>query len=1109
MRAPLSPAQERLWLLQRLDPGNAAYTMYLARRLRGPLDEDALTRALTDVLTRHESLRTRFVEEDGVPWAVLDPAPPPVQWIGPVDDAEARRLAAERIDTPFGLAAGPPVRAAVIRVAGGDHLLCVTMHHIVADGWSLNVILDDLAECYTARARGAEPALRPLPVQAGDHGRWQRRRAGRAEPYWLERLADPPATELPFRRDGGATGLGEAHRVTVAPVTVRALEDLARAGRTTLFTVLAAAYQVLLSRHSGQRDVLVGSVVAGRDRVELEPMVGYVAQTVLLRGDLGGDPTFADLVGRARGDVLGALGNPAVPFEKLSQPADTLLRTMLILHSQDAGPRRSFGGLEVSHVDVGLRRVKNDLLVEAWRAGDGSGGLTVSFFYDTGLFEAAEIARLAGRFARLLESAAASPGTPVSALRIWTDDDEAGLRLPDAGPALPEATPVLPEATSTLSDLGPALSGAGPALPGGDGPRTVPEMVAEAARRAPGAVAVVCGGERVTYGELLARADALAAALRDGGVRPGDVVGVRLPRSPEAIVALLAVWRAGAAYLPFDPDVPDERLAFALADASATHLVTRHAAPAGLIAVDPSPAGPSPAGPSPAGPSPAGPSPADPGAADPRDRGAAGPASPGAAGLAGTRPEGGEREAPEGFPAGAAPGDAAYVITTSGSTGVPKGVLVEHGALAARVRWMRADYGLTPADRVVQFASFSFDAHVEEVFPALAAGATLLLLPDGAATLPDVLATPEGGRVTVLDLPTAYWHSLTEDLAEIAWPPALRLVILGGEQVAATAVARWRDRFGDAVRLVNTYGPTEATVIATACDLGADAAVGRPPIGRPIGATTAYVLGDGGEPLPAGVAGELVVGGAGVARGYLGRPALTAAAFVPDPGGRPGARRYRTGDRVRRRLDGRLEFLGRLDGQLKVRGFRIEPGEVESRLLSCPGVGQAFVTARGGELVAYVTGAADPADLRARLERVLPRQLVPTAWVRLDALPLTPGGKVDRAALPAPQTAPDAGRVLPRTDGERLVASIWEELLGTGPVGAFDDFFALGGHSLLATRVAARIRRATGVEVPIKTIFAGSTVAALAEEVERLLVEELAALSEEEAEALLAGAEEP
>ncbi|MGV9328736.1 amino acid adenylation domain-containing protein [Streptosporangium sandarakinum] len=1076
MRAPLSPAQERLWLLQRLDPGNAAYTMYLARRLRGPLDEDALTRALTDVLTRHESLRTRFVEEDGVPWAVLDPAPPPVEWIGPVDDGEARRLAAERIDTPFGLAAGPPVRAAVIRVAGGDHLLCVTMHHIVADGWSLNVILDDLAECYTARIRGAEPALRPLPVQAGDYGRWQRRRAGRAEPYWLERLADPPATELPFRRDGGATGLGEAHRVTVAPATVRALEDLARSGRTTLFTVLAAAYQVLLSRHSGQRDVLVGSVVAGRERVELEPMVGYVAQTVLLRGDLGGDPTFADLVGRTRGDVLGALGDPAVPFEKLSHPADTLLRTMFILHSQDAGPRRSFGGLEVSHVDVGLRRVKNDLLVEAWRDGDGSGGLTVSFFYDTGLFEAAEIGRLAGRFARLLESAAASPGTPVSALRIWTDDDEAGLRLPDAGPA----------------------------LPGGDGPRTVPEMVAEAARRAPGTVAVVCGGERVTYGELLARADALAAALRDGGVRPGDVVGVRLPRSPEAITALLAVWRAGAAYLPFDPDVPDERLAFALADASATHLVTRSAAPAGLIAVDPSPADQSPVDSSSAGP----------GAVDPTTPGAAGPTGRGTAGLAGTRPEGEGREAqgreaPGGFPAGAAPGDAAYVITTSGSTGVPKGVLVEHGALAARVRWMRADYGLTPADRVVQFASLSFDAHVEEVFPALAAGATLLLLPDGAATLPDVLASPEGGRVTVLDLPTAYWHSLTEDLAEIAWPPALRLVILGGEQVSAAAVARWRDRFGDAVRLVNTYGPTEATVIATACDLGADAAAGRPPIGRPIGATTAYVLGDGGEPLPAGVAGELVVGGAGVARGYLGRPALTAAAFVPDPGGRPGARRYRTGDRVRRRLDGRLEFLGRLDGQLKVRGFRIEPGEVESRLLSCPGVGQAFVTARGGELVAYVTGAADPADLRARLERVLPRQFVPTAWVRLDALPLTPGGKVDRAALPAPQAVPDAGRVLPRTDGERLVASIWEELLGTGPVGAFDDFFALGGHSLLATRVAARIRRATGVEVPIKTIFAGSTVAALAEEVERLLVEELAALSEEEAEALLAGAEEP
>ncbi|MFD8533553.1 amino acid adenylation domain-containing protein [Streptosporangium canum] len=1089
MRAPLSPEQERLWLLQRLDPGNASYTMYLVRALRGPLDQAALTWALTDVLARHESLRTRFAEEDGVPWAVVEPGAPGIEWLSLRGRREAAHLVAQRVNAPFDLAAGPPLRVAVIRLADDEHLLCLTMHHIIADGWSLNVILDDLAECYTAHLYGAEPRLRPLPVQAGDYGRWQRRRAQRAVPYWTEKLADPPASELPFRHRRERSGEGGSHRTGLSPATARRLERLARENRTTLFAVLTAAYQTLLFRHTGQDDVLVGSVVAGRDRVELEPMVGYVAQTVILRGDLGGDPSFTDLVARTRGEVLGALGNPAVPFEKLGHPADSLLPSMFILHNQDAGPRRPFGGLTVTDVDAGFRQVKVDLLVEAWSDGNG---LALSFRYDSGLFEAAAVGRLADRFAVLLESVAAEPGTPISALPIWTEADRADVRALAAGPASGSGPAPAFEPASAFEPA-PATGSIPDPEPGpGAVPGLVPEMVAEAVRRAPDATAVICGEETITYGELLVRADALAGALRDGGVGPGDVVGVCLPRSIEAIAALLAVWRSGAAYLPFDPDVPDERLAFALSDSSATHVITRRGLPEGLTAVDPASTG---------GPG---------GLAGRTAAASEEPGRPAAGRTADDRTEAGRTAGDLAWTGDPGAGRAAaYVITTSGSTGVPKGVLVEHGAVAARVRWMRADYGLTPADHVVQFASLSFDAHVEEVFPTLAAGATLVLLPDGAATLPDLLASPPGGRVTVLDLPTAYWHSLVEELEEIAWPPSLRLVILGGEQVSAAAVERWRGRFGDGVRLVNTYGPTEAAVIATAADLGAEAALGRPPIGRPIGATTVHVLDGRGEPLPPGATGELVIGGAGVARGYLGRPALTAAAFVPDPAGEPGARRYRTGDRARWRADGRLEFLGRLDGRLKIRGFRIEPGEVESHLLAHPGVGQAFVTGRGGELLAYVTGTADPADLRAHLERTLPRQLVPTAWVRLEALPLTSGGKVDRDALPEPVTAPAAGRVLPRTDAERLVAGIWDELLGAGPYGVLDDFFALGGHSLLATRVAARIRRATGVEVPIRTIFARSTVAALAETVEDLLIEELAGLTEEEAMDLLAGTEPP
>ncbi|WP_182880587.1 non-ribosomal peptide synthetase [Microbispora sp. H10949] len=1051
MRAPLSPDQERLWLLQKLDPRDASYTMYLVRRLRGPLDRDALEGAIADVVARHEGLRTRFEEEDGVPWAVAEPAgsPPPVAWPAATGEEHAGRLVAERVNAPFDLAEGVPLRVAVIGIGPLDHVLCVTMHHIIGDGWSLGILLDDLAECYTARLRGRAPELAPLPVHPSDYARWQRRRAERAVPYWQERLADPPPADLPYGIGGigggdvdGAEG-GEGHGqggfqiVRVGPEVADRLDRLAREHRTTLFTVLMAAYQVLLHRHSGHDDVLVGTVVAGRERVELEPLIGYLTQTVVLRGDLGGDPAFSELLRRTGREALTAMSKTSVPFERIGHPAQALMPTVFILHTQDVGPTRPFGDLSVGFFPDGFRQVKLGLYTEAWR--DGA-GITVSFGHDGSSgspHEAEAVRRLAERFLLLLASVADEPHRRISELRVWTGDDEADVRT---------------------------LAGDGADVPG----PTVPEMIAETVRRTPQAVAVVCGETEVTYGELDRRADRLAASLRGSGVRPGDVVGVRLPRSAEAIVALLAVWRAGAAYLPFEPDEPDERMAFSLADAGATHVITTRTPPAGLTAVDP------------------------------------------AGGLAEEEAAAGERRPDGEGPGGTRPGDVAYVISTSGSTGRPKGVAVEHSAIAARIRWMRGEYGLAPGDRVVQFASLSFDTHLEEVFPTLAAGATLVLLPGGAATLPDLLAAPGGERITVLDLPTAYWHHLVEEIDQIAWPPALRLVIIGGEQASGGAVTRWRRRFGDGVRLLNTYGPTEAAVIATWADLGAGlgaAPHGRPPIGRPVGATTVHLLDAAGVPVPRGAIGELVVGGAGVARGYLRRPALTAAAFVPDPAGPPGARRYRTGDRARWNQAGELEFLGRLDGQLKVRGFRIEPGEVEARLLDHPGVGQAFVTVHAEELVAYVTGTATGEELAAHLARTLPRHLVPTAWVGLDALPLTSRGKVDRAALPAPVRGPSAGHVPPSTDAELLVAEVWAELLGVASVGADDDFFALGGHSLLATRIAARLRRTTGVEVPVRTIFERRTVADLAVALEDLLVAELEGMSEEEAERLLSSAD--
>ncbi|GAB3897909.1 hypothetical protein GCM10027612_55050 [Microbispora bryophytorum subsp. camponoti] len=1027
MRAPLSPGQERLWLLQRLNPRDASYTMYTVRRLRGPLDTGIFELALADVVARHEGLRTRFDEEDGVPWAVAVPpgaaeSLPPVERIQARDEEEARRLAAERVNAPFDLAEGVPLRVAVIEIGALDHVLCVTMHHIIGDGWSLGILFDDLAECYTARLQGRAPNLAPLPVQPSDYARWQRRRAERAVPYWQERLADPPPPDLPCAVGSGGVRDEDRAGFQVARIgreVAGELDRLAREHRTTLFTVLMTAYQVLLHRHTGHTDVLVGTAVAGRDRVELEPLIGYLSQTVVLRGDLDGDPSFTELLGRIRREALTALSRPSVPFERIGHPPEALMPTMFVLHTQDMGPTRPFGDLSVSFFPDGYRQVKLGLYAEAWFE---DGEIVLSFGHDGSSgspHEAEAVQRLADRFLLLLESAVAEPHRRISELRVWTGDDEADIR---------------------------AMAGDG----GAAGP-TVPELIAETVRRTPGAVAVVCGETEVTYGDLDRRAARLAAQLRAEGAprRRGRRLPAPLGRGDQRAARRLA---GGAAYMPFEPDEPEERLAFSLADAGATHVITTRALPAGLTAVHPREAGDR---------------------CEPRE----------------TRP-----------------GDVAYVISTSGSTGRPKGVAVEHHAIAARIRWMREEYGLAPGDRVVQFASLSFDTHLEEVFPTLAAGATLVLLPGGAATLPDVLAAPGGERTTMLDLPTAYWHHLVEEIDQIAWPPALRLVVIGGEQASGGAVTRWRGRFGDDVRLVNTYGPTEAAVIATATDLGSTP-YGRPPIGRPVGATTVHLLDAAGAPVPKGVIGELVVGGAGVARGYLRRPALTAAAFVPDPLGPPGSRRYRTGDRARWDQEGALEFLGRLDGQLKVRGFRIEPGEVEARLLDHPGVGQAFVTVHAEELVAYVTGTATGEELAGHLARTLPRHLVPTAWVVLDALPLTSRGKVDRAALPAPVRTSSAGHVPPSTDAELLVAEIWVELLGVDSIGVNDDFFTLGGHSLLATRIAARLRRGTGVEVPVRTIFERRTVAELAVALEDLLVAELENMSDEEAERLLSSAD--
>ncbi|MEV6124458.1 amino acid adenylation domain-containing protein [Streptomyces sp. NPDC052077] len=1051
--AVLSVGQERLWFLDQFDPGDPAYNIPLVLRFTGPLAPGSLRAALDSVVARHEALRSRFPAVDGRPYVVIDP-PSPV----PLDERDVRgqpeaataAAVASLTNAGFDLARGPLLRAALLRTGDEAYTFCLVLHHIAADGWSLGLLRAELAEHYAAHRAGHAAEL-PEPPSYLAHSAAERAwldgpDAAAALTHWRELLSGAPPLELPLDRPRPTVpGSDGAYHTRLLHGLGPELESFARARRMTPFMVLAAAYETLLHRCTGQDDFCVGVPTAARTTVDSERTVGYFSSTVALRADLTGAPTFDAVLRRTRGDWMRALTHGRVPFERLTeelgQDRDTgrtpVFQTLLTVHTQSGGAldEHAFADLLCTETDGGHTAAKFELTLDVRPDGDD---LHAVFGHRTDLLDGAAVARIAARFETLLRGALAAPDTPVRLLPLLDADDLALLRAEAAGPALPPYEP------------------------------TVLDTIDRVAAEAPGATALTGPDETLSRSGLADASRELAGRLLAGGAGRGDLVAFCLPRGPRAVVAMLAAWRIGAGFLPLDPEYPAARLDFMLRDSGAALLLTPDGAPVeGLTAGVP-----------------------------------VLPVAPPAA------PE--RTAAPADALTGPGPDDPAYVIYTSGSTGTPKGVLVPHRALAARVAWMREGYGLTGDDRVLQYASLSFDTSAEEVFPALAAGAVLVSARPGAA-LPDQLAEPYSAGITVLDLPTPYWHHLVADLDETPWPAGLRLLILGADQVRPEAVAAWRDRFGDTVRVVNSYGPTETTVIATTADLGDGDARHRPPIGRPIGGTTLAVLDRHGLPVPPGTPGELVVGGPGVTDGYLGRPGATARAFVPDPDGPSGARRYRTGDLVRRRADGRLEFLGRLDGQVKVRGYRIEPGEIESALLAVDGVAQAVVTARGDALVAHLVptpgaGAPDPGALRAELSAVLPPHMVPGALVVLDALPLTPNGKLDRAALPAPDPGSRlrAAHVPPRTEAEELVADVWREVLGTGPVGAHDDFFDLGGHSLLATRVVARVRAAIDLAVPLRALFTHRTVAAFAEAVEDALADEIDGLSDAAAEELLA-----
>jgi amino acid adenylation domain-containing protein/thioester reductase-like protein len=1028
-RAPLSFAQERLWVLHQLAPGSAAYNVPLVLRLEGALDPAVLARTLDALVVRHEPLRTALVAGPTDPEQVIAPAAP-LAWetedlgaLPPAErDAALGQRVAEEAARPFDLARAPLVRVLLLRAAPEDHVLVLTLHHAVCDGWSLGVLAREASALYAAFAAGLPSPLPPLAVQYADFAAWQRARldgeglaAGLA--FWRDQLADAPAAlELPTDRPRPAVPSfrGALRSFQLGPALTAAVASLARAEGATPFMVLLAAFQALLARVSGQDDVSVGTPIANRPRLETEGLVGFFVNTLALRTRLAGVPTFRALVARVRETALAAYAHQEVPFELVVDavaPArdpgrSPLVQVMLAVHNTPQPPL-DLGGLRVSPLALASATAKFDLTLSLVPDGEG---LTGALEYSTDLFDDATAARLVALFETLLAGATAEPDAPL-----------AGLPLLDAA----ERRRLLVEWSGTTAPL-PERACAH-------------DLVAAVAARTPHGVAVDYEGEALDYAALDARANRLAHHLRDLGVGPDVVVAVALERSLDLVVAVLGVLRAGGAYLPLDPAAPAPHLAAIVEDARPAVLVVRDASPLPEAAPPPRVVA----------------------LAHDAEAIAVRPAS-----------------APE---TGVGPDHLAYVIHTSGSSGRPKGVGVAHRGLVNLALHQGAAFGLGPGSRVLQFAALGFDATVSELFTTLAHGATLCLAPpERLQPGPELVALLRAREISLVTLPPCVLAVLVPEAL-----PALATVVAAGERCPAAVVARW----APGRRFVNAYGPTETTVCATLGDCLPGAA--DPSIGRPLPNLRVFVLDPRGEPVPIGVAGELHVGGVGVARGYLGRDDLTAERFVtsvlPEAAG---LRLYRTGDGARWRADGTLEFLGRLDDQVKLRGFRVEPADVEAALRREPGVRDAAVVLRedgaaGPALVAYVTGTTAPAELRAALRASLPAYLVPSAVIALEALPRTAHGKVDRRALPPPGAAGGPAFVAPRTPTEAALARLWGEALGVERIGRDDDFFDLGGHSLAAARLIAAIHDTLGVRVPIASLVHAPTVAAFAAALER------------------------
>jgi amino acid adenylation domain-containing protein len=1045
---PLSFAQQRLWFLDQLEPGSSVYNFPAAVRLKGPLNAVALKQSLDEIVKRHEALRTTFAIVDGRPVqaiASLLTLTLPMLDLRELPETEreieVQRLVTEEAQRPFDLAKGPLVRATVLRLDDDEHVGLLTMHHIVSDGWSTGILIREMAVVYEAFCSGRPSPLPELPIQYADFAHWQRQwLEGEVLKsqlvYWKQQLGGAPSLlELPtdHPRPIVQTFRG-ARQSSPVPDNISAeLKALSRQQGATLFMTLLTAFKIVLHYYTSQDDIIVGTPIANRNRLEVEGLIGFFVNTLVLRTDLSGDPDFRELLRRVREVCFGAYAHQDLPFERLVEELhlartlsrNPLFQVMFVLQNARLETLEA-PGLTVTPLEVDNGTTHFDLTLHI---ADTGHQLIATLAYNTDLFESATIARMLRHFTMLLETVCASPGLRLSELPLLTEAERQHIlvKLNDTGADQPNEL-------------------------------CIQQLFEAQVERTPEAIAVVSPDVRVTYRELNGRANQLANRLSALGVGPEVPVGLCVGPSLEMVIGLLGILKAGGVYVPADPAYPKERLAFMLRDAAVPVLLTQER----LL-----------------------------------------PRLPGHNARAVCLDSDWEviaQESTENPICTIMPENLAYVIYTSGSTGRPKGVLVSQASIADHCRNVQRYYELRPSDKVLQFASLSFDVSLEQIVPTLIVGATLVMMGAEVWSATEFHKKVSECGLTVLNIPTGYWQELAREWADVQQLiPGIepRVFIVGGDTMLPGALDLWRRTPMRTIRLINAYGPTEATITAIACDitprLYEDGPLRSIPLGRPLANREAYILNKYGNAVPVGVTGELYIGGSCLARGYLNRADSTAEKFIPNAfSSERGARVYKTGDLARYRPDGNIEFLGRIDHQVKIRGFRIELGEIETVLRQHPGVRETVVVAQEtapGEkqLVAYVVAEREPlpraSDLRGFLKEKLPDYMVPAVFLPLDALPLMLNGKVDRCALPVTERKrpdPERGFVAPRDALELQLTNLWEEVLGIRPIGVTDNFFELGGHSLAAVRLFALIEKRMGKKVPLAAVFQGPTVEHLA-----------------------------